>query len=227
MKLSLGPLYGFIIGCLLATQELCLAFGAKVSDSNYSIKTPCESSVTITTPDKKASKETISQILTLVNEAKSIAGTSKWEITQAIGNANMILLLDSIGKIFNTINADNIKVGFDINKSIGDLFKSNFENFSELAIYTNVAASDAAANQVINIKAVLKKLLDILCELQIGTLSQGESITEYMNTTIISEQVLQVTSAEYIQFRNYIIMRDVEKNLGQFSLLYKYIQDRL
>ncbi|KAL3863700.1 hypothetical protein ACJMK2_005447 [Sinanodonta woodiana] len=214
MKLSLGPLYGLIISCLLATLELFLAFGAPVGEINNLITTPC------------GGPETISQLLTLVKEAKSLAGTSNFEMTQAIGSSNMIQFLDSL-KFFNTINAEEIKVSLDIKKSLGSLFKSNFENFSELALFTNVAASDAAANQVINIKAVLDKLWTILCELQIGTLSQGESIPQYLNTSIISEQVLLVTSAEEIVFRNYIIMRDVEKNLGQFSLLYKYIKDRL
>ncbi|KAL3863698.1 hypothetical protein ACJMK2_005445 [Sinanodonta woodiana] len=225
-EVRICPLYGLIISCLLATLELFMAFGAPVGDINNSIKTPCGGPVTITTANAKSSKETISQLLTLVNEAKSLAGTSKFEMTQAIGNSNMIQFLDSL-KIFNNINAEEIKVGLDFKKRLGNLFRSSFENFSELALYTNVAASDAAANQVINIKAVLDKLWTILCELQIGTLSQGESITQYLNTSIISEQVLLVTSPEQIVYRNYIIMRDVEKNLGQFSLLYKYIKDRL
>ncbi|KAL3863699.1 hypothetical protein ACJMK2_005446 [Sinanodonta woodiana] len=226
MKLSLGPLYGLIISCLLATLELCLACGAPVGDINNSIKTPCGHPVTNVTANKETSKETISQLLTLVKEAKSLAGSSKFEITHAIGSSNMIQFLDS-QKFINTNNAEEIKVSLDIKKSLGNLFKSNFQNFSELALYTNVAASDAAANHVLNIKAVLDKLWTILCELQIGTLSQGESIIEYVNTSIISEQVLLVTSPEQIIYRNYIIMRDVEKNLGQFSLLYKYIKDSL
>ncbi|KAK3590117.1 hypothetical protein CHS0354_041164 [Potamilus streckersoni] len=110
---------------------------------------------------------------------------------------------------------------------LGKLFKSNFGNFSELTIYSDFAASDAAANQVLNIKAVLNKLWSILCELQIGTLSQEQSITQYLNSSIISEDVLLNTSPEEVLFRNYIIMRDVERNLEQFSLLYKYIKDRL
>ncbi|KAK3590115.1 hypothetical protein CHS0354_041162 [Potamilus streckersoni] len=228
--LSSGPVYSLILGSLLVNLELFRAFGAPVGDINNSIKTPCGSSVTITTANKKTSNETISQLLILVNEAKSLAGNSKLEVrlhmTQAIANADMMMFLDSL-KFFNTINADEIKTGLDIKKSLGNLFTSNFQNFSELAIYTNVAATDAAANHVLNIKAVLNKLLSILCELQIGTLSQGQSITQYLNTSIISDQVLLVTSTEEILFRNFIIMRDVEKNLGQFSLLYKYIIDRL
>ncbi|KAL3863703.1 hypothetical protein ACJMK2_005450 [Sinanodonta woodiana] len=226
MKLTLVTVYSLILSCLLVTLELFLAFGAPVGDINNFIKTPCGGPVTITTANKKTSNQTISQLLILVNEAKSLAGTSKFEMTRAIGSSNMIQFLDSL-KFFNTINADEIKVGLNISKSLGNLFKSNFGNFSELALYTNVAASDAAANHVLNIKAVLDKLWTILCELQIGTLSQGESITQYLNTSIISEQVLLVTSPEEIVYRNYIIMRDVEKNLGQFSLLYKYIKDRL
>ncbi|KAK3590116.1 hypothetical protein CHS0354_041163 [Potamilus streckersoni] len=220
------PVYSLILGSLLVTLELFRAFGAPVGDINNSIKTLCGSSVTITTANKKTSNDTISQLLILVNEAKSLAGTSKLVITQAIANADMMMFLDSL-KFYNTINAEEIKTGLDIKKSLGNLFTSNFQNFSELAIYTNVAATDAAANHLLSIKAVLNKLLSILCELQIGTLSQGQSITQYLNTSIISDQVLLVTSTEEILFRNYIIMRDVEKNLGQFSLLYKYIKDRL
>ncbi|KAK3598685.1 hypothetical protein CHS0354_006361 [Potamilus streckersoni] len=254
MKLSLGPVHSLILLCLLITIELFQAFGAPVGDINISIKTPCGGPVTITTANKKTSKETISQLLILVNEANSLAGTSKLEasihsinslklilyistlrtvyftgfikMTQAIGSYDMIMFLDSL-KIFNTINAEEIKAGLDIKKSLGQLFKSNFGNFSELVIYTDLAAGDAAASHAINIKAVLNKFWTILCELQIGTLSQGESITQYLNTSIISNQVLLVTSPEEILFRNYIIIRDVRKNLEQFSLLYKYIKDTL
>ncbi|KAK3590114.1 hypothetical protein CHS0354_041161 [Potamilus streckersoni] len=97
-------------------MELFRAYGAPVGDINNSIKTPCGSSVTITTANKKTSNETISQLLILVNEAKSLAGTSKLEMTQAIANSDMIMFLDSL-KFFNTINAEEIKTGLDIKKS--------------------------------------------------------------------------------------------------------------
>ncbi|KAK3590111.1 hypothetical protein CHS0354_041158 [Potamilus streckersoni] len=56
-------------------------FGAPVVDINNSIKTPCGGPVTITTANKKTSKETMSQLLILVNEANSLAGTSKLEVS--------------------------------------------------------------------------------------------------------------------------------------------------
>ncbi|KAL3863708.1 hypothetical protein ACJMK2_005455 [Sinanodonta woodiana] len=226
MKFHLGPVYSLFLSSLLATQELFRAFGSPVGDINSFIKTPCGGPVTITTANKKTSNETISQLIILVNETKLLAGTSKFGMTQAIGSSNMIQFLDSL-KFFNTINADEIKAGLNITKSLGQLFKSNFGNFSELIIYTDLAAGNAAANHVNSIKAVLNRLWIMLCELQIGTLSRGESITQYLNTSIVSSQIRLVTTPEEIVFRNYIILRDVEKKLEQFSLLYKYIKDRL
>ncbi|KAL3880179.1 hypothetical protein ACJMK2_032443 [Sinanodonta woodiana] len=224
--LVLRPVYSLIFSSLLVILELFRAFGAPVGDLNNSIMTPCGGPVTVTIANKTTINETISQLLILVNEAKSLAGTSKFEMIQAIGSANMIMSLES-QRFFNIINAEEINVGFDIKKDLGQIFKSNFGNFSELIIYTDSAAGGATTHLVNNVKAVLDKLWTILCELQIGTLSQGESITQYLNTSIISNQVLNVTSTEEILFRDYIIMRDVERNLEQFSLLYKYIKDSL
>ncbi|KAK3590118.1 hypothetical protein CHS0354_041165 [Potamilus streckersoni] len=221
-----GTTYSWVFCSLLVTLELFGTFSAVVGDINNAIKTPCGGPVTITETNKKTSNQTISQLQILVNEAKSLAGTSRFEMTQAIGNSDMVMFLDNF-KFFNIINPEDIETGLDITNGLGKLFKSNFGNLSELAFYTDLAASTANANLVVNIKAVLNKLWAILCELQIGTLSQGETITQYFNTSIISDQVLLVTSPEQIIFRNYIIMRDVERNLGQFSLLYKYIKDRL
>ncbi|KAK3590119.1 hypothetical protein CHS0354_041166 [Potamilus streckersoni] len=218
--------YNWVLSSLIVALGLVGIFSAPVGDINNAIKTPCGGPVAITESNKKTSNETISQLHILVNEAKSLAGTSKFEMTQVIGNSDMVMFLDNF-KFFKIINAEDIEAGLDIKNGLGKLFKSNFGNFSEFAIYTDLAASDADANLVVNIKAVLNKLWAILCELQIGTLSQGETITQYLNTSIISDQVLLVTSPEQIIFRNYIIMRDVEKNLEQFSLLYKYIKDRL
>ncbi|KAK3590112.1 hypothetical protein CHS0354_041159 [Potamilus streckersoni] len=223
MKLNLGPVHSLILSCLLITIELFQAFGAPVGDINNSIKKPCKVPVNITTENKKTSKDTISYLLVLVNEANSLARTSKLEMTQAIGSYNMTMDLDRYN-YFNIVNAEEIKVGLDIKKSLGQLFKSNFRNFSELVIYTDLAADDAAANHAVKIKDVLEKLKDILCWLQIGTLSQGESLTHYLNTSINNKNN---SSPEEILFRNYIIIRDVGKNLEQFSLLYKYIKDTL
>ncbi|KAL3863697.1 hypothetical protein ACJMK2_005444 [Sinanodonta woodiana] len=218
--------YSWFFFSFLAIVELVGVFSAPVGDINNAIKTPCGAPVTITETNKKSSNQTISQLQILVNEAKSLAGNSRYQMVQAIGSSDMVMFLDNFN-FFKVIKAEDIEAGLDIKNGLGQLFKSNFGNFSELAFYTDLAASDADANLVVNIKAVLDKLWTVLCELQIGTLSQGETITQYLNTSMISDQVRLVTSPEQIIYRNYIIMRDVEKTLGQFSLLYKYIKDRV
>ncbi|KAL3863701.1 hypothetical protein ACJMK2_005448 [Sinanodonta woodiana] len=225
MKFNIDTSYCRVLRSLLLSLQLFGAFSAPDGDINTNIMTPCGGPVTITEANITTSNETISRLYILVNEAKSLAGTSTFEMAQSIFNADMLMLLDTLS-YFKIINAEELEAGFDIVNGLGNLFKSNFGNFSELVLYTNVGASDAAASHVLNIKAVLDKLWTILCELQIGTLSQGESIIEYVNTSIISDEVLFDTSPEEVLFRNYIIMRDVENNLGQFTLLYKYIKDR-
>ncbi|KAK3590120.1 hypothetical protein CHS0354_041169 [Potamilus streckersoni] len=89
----------------------------------------------------------------------------------------------------------------------GKLFQRNFGNFSELAIYTDFAARYADDNHFSKVRAVLNKLWAILCELQIGILSQGESISQDFNTSIISDQFLVDASSVEILFRNYVIIR--------------------